>query len=170
MAKDSHTGKNPRQQQQYFEVVNRHSDSPTVEDDEFGASTADSDVSLGYQEDVPTQPSPRRKRKKSGLNQHLKKHLATYLVGIIFGLGTIAVTLYLTLGLPMYGDIQKISNQIEIQKELNNSLIEDLEELEDNIIFGNSQIQSKLQEINLKLQEQAMKLEFLAQLVKEFQP
>ena len=162
MVKSGHTGKGPRQKEEYAAVVSRQPGSDTIEENESMGLTDDTDVSLGYEDEAEVPTKRRKRRKPFGINAHFKRNLHTYVTTIIAA----ALLLFVSLGLPIYGNIQKISNQIEFQRELNASLKDDLNELEATIASNDSRIQSKLQEIGLKLTEQAMKLEFLDELVK----
>lgn len=170
MAKYSHVGKTPKEKQEYAEVLLRKTGESTVPDDIGKPYSSSSDVALSVDEETIIPSKSANKFKKTRLEKHFKKHQATYLVGIFFGMGSIAVVLYSTLGLPMYGDIAKISNQIETQQALNESVIEDITDIEKEINNSNSEIESKFRDIHLKLQEQSLKLEFLDRLVNESLP
>jgi hypothetical protein len=161
---NSHTGKSGKQKQSYFESINKRTNNATNEyDNELKPSLLGSDVSLASQAEIEKKPALRKKPKGYGLSGHMKKHMSVYIVTII----TIASGLYLALGLPSYGNIQRITEQIDYQKELNNTIKEDLAQLENTVANSNKDTQSKFEEINLKLQEQYLKLQFLDQFVKE---
>ena len=155
MAKTSHVGKSSRDKQSYFDVVAHVPGDSTVQDDFLEPTSAESKVPEEPDKRIIKKPSQRARRKSKGLNAHLQKNLASYVIGILSGI----LVIITGVGFKISGDAERMSSQIQTQKEATTRL--------EGII---SNLQSVLRDYIIQIQEQALRIQFLEKAIQKPNP
>jgi len=164
VTKGSHTGKTPAEKQLYFDSLTHASGDSTGHDNILDPDPMSSDVLQEPEAQIGKRQYRKRKRNQSGFVGHLNKNAATYVVGLL----SLIVILLISIGFPISNNQTTILHQMETLKDDNKKIQQDLVNLGDEIKGNDVEIQNKVHDIYLRIQEQALKIEFVEKLLQDY--
>lgn len=166
MAKTSHVGKSSRDQQLYAAALAHAAGDSTVQDDFLEPTPAESYVPEESDKRPAKQLSRRTYRRYKGLNGHLQNNMATYVVGILSGMLVVGTLI----GFTVNGNVERMSSQVQSQKETLNRLEREISQVKNAYQSDMANLNSKLQDYAVRIQEQALRIQFLEKLIQKPSP